>query len=234
MRIAFLDNDSKFGQLCTLIGTLIAANLLFVLTLLPVITAGAGLCALSYTMLKLVRYKEVNPFTDFWEGLKTNWKQATFGWMLALAVGAFFSADLWICSRSLETLRLCVPVISAAAFFCVILALYLFPVIAAFEGRLRDALRNSLFFAGKNMAYALVIMAVSLLPMLATYLFMDMLPLSAFLWCLCGFSLTSFCNALLLTRLFAPYQPEIEEEPPAENRHPSRWEILAEMRKIER
>ncbi|MCD8127543.1 MAG: hypothetical protein LUD82_08910 [Clostridiales bacterium] len=38
----FMDNDSAFGQLMTRCGILIAANLLFILTLLPVVTAGRG------------------------------------------------------------------------------------------------------------------------------------------------------------------------------------------------
>mgnify|MGYP003413410519 CR=1 FL=1 len=38
----FLDNDSPFGKICTFLGTLIVANLLFVITLIPVITTGAG------------------------------------------------------------------------------------------------------------------------------------------------------------------------------------------------
>ncbi|MCC8181594.1 MAG: hypothetical protein LIO45_01220, partial [Clostridiales bacterium] len=67
-----LDNDSVFGQLMTRCGILIAANLLFVLSLLPVVTAGAGYAALYFTLLTCLREQTCNPFTTSYNKLKVN------------------------------------------------------------------------------------------------------------------------------------------------------------------
>lgn len=204
-RLSFLDNDSKFGQICTWTGTIIAANLLFIVTLIPIVTAGAGLCALYYTMLKLVRYKEVNPFRVFIRGFRENFKTATLAWVLLLLFGLFLTADLRICSFMSGMLHGCVYVIYAAGIAAGVIALYLFPVMASFRGGLFASVRNSMFFAGKNFLYVLIIACVTTVPMFMTYVHADMLPLYAFLWCLFGFALTAFCNSLLLMRLFAPH-----------------------------
>ena len=39
-------NDSLFGQLMTRCGILVAANLMFIVCSIPVVTAGPALCAL--------------------------------------------------------------------------------------------------------------------------------------------------------------------------------------------
>ena len=74
---SIFDNDSVFGQLMTRCGTIIAANLLFLLFSIPVVTTGAAWTALHYTMMKMLREKEINPFKTFWNGFRTNWKQST-------------------------------------------------------------------------------------------------------------------------------------------------------------
>ena len=112
MRLAFLNNDSTFGKICTFIGTVILVNLMFVLTLLPMITADAGFCAMYYSILKIVRY---------------------------------------------------------------------------------------------------------------------ILPLSAFIWCVCGFAMIAFVNSMFLMRLFSKYLDPLDEE---EERNNER-KILEDMRKLE-
>lgn len=204
-RLAFLDNDSKFGLICTWIGTIIAVNLMFIITLIPVATAGAGLCALYYTTLKLVRYKEINPFREFIRGFRENFKTATLAWGLLILFGLFMTVDLKICSLMSGILHNCVYVIYAAGVAAGVIALYLFPVMASFRGGLFASVKNSVFFAGKNILYVFVIACVTTVPMLMTYAYAVMLPLYAFLWCLFGFALTAFCNSLLLMRLFTPY-----------------------------
>ena len=67
---SIFDNDSVFGQLMTRCGTIIAANLLFLLFSIPVVTTGAAWTALHYTMMKMLREKEINPFKTFWNGCR--------------------------------------------------------------------------------------------------------------------------------------------------------------------
>ena len=86
---SLISNESAFGRLMTRCGTVIAANIMFVLFSLPVVTAGAALTALHHVMFKMLRSKEpINPFVQFWKGFRGNFRQATIAWLIALALGA--------------------------------------------------------------------------------------------------------------------------------------------------
>ncbi|MCD7843485.1 MAG: YesL family protein, partial [Clostridiales bacterium] len=69
----FLSNDSAFGRLMTRLGIIIAANIMFAIFSLPVVTIGASYVALYHVMFKTLRGDGViNPFKQFWIGFKTN------------------------------------------------------------------------------------------------------------------------------------------------------------------
>ena len=204
MRLAFLNNDSTFGKICTFIGTVILVNLMFVLTLIPLITAGAGFCAMYFSMLKLVRYKEINPFEEFYHGFKDNFKKATLSWIGILALAIFFFVDLRICSYMDGVLKNCVFVVWAGIIALAVIAMYLFPDM-------------------------IVIAFLNVAPMALTYLNLGILPLSAFIWCVCGFAMIAFVNSMFLMRLFSKYLDPLDEE---EERNNER-KILEDMRKLE-
>lgn len=229
MRLAFLNNDSTFGKICTLIGTIILVNLMFVLTLIPLITAGAGFCAMYYSMLKLVRYKEINPFEEFYHGFKDNFKKATLSWIGILALAAFFFVDLRICSYMEGMLKNCVFVVWVGIIALLVISMYLFPVMASFEGKIRTCIKNSVFFIGSNLLYMIVIAFLNVAPMALTYLNLGILPLSAFIWCVCGFALIAFVNSMFLMRLFGKYLDPLDEEDEQSNER----KILEDMRKLE-
>ena len=229
MRLSFLNNDSAFGRFCTVIGTIILVNLMFVVTLIPVITAGAGFCAMYYSMLKLVRYKEINPFAEFFQGFKDNFKKATLAWLGVAALAVFLMADLRICSYMTGMLHNCVFVVWIGIIALAVIAMYLSPVMASFEGKIRDSIKNSVFFAGSNILYVLIIAFLNIAPMVLTYLYLSLLPLWAFIWCLCGFALVAFINSMFFMRLFEKYLTPLEEDEEAANER----KILEDMRRLD-
>ncbi|MGO5096761.1 YesL family protein [Agathobaculum sp. LCP25S3_E8] len=227
--LGFLDNDSRFGRICTAVGTIIVANLLFVVTLLPLITAGAGLCGLYYSMLKLVRYQEINPLAEFWSGFRDNFKKATLT-MLCLVAGAVFLAiDLRICALMTEPLCYCSVVLYGAVIILAVLAMYAFPVMATFEGSMRDTFKLSVYFAVGNVPGTLAIVLLHVVPLVLTYLDIALLPLAAFLWCLCGFAVITLCNARILMRRFACYLEPVEQE----SQEKEHKRVLEEMKMLE-
>ena len=143
----FLDNDSFFGRFMTKLGIIIAANIMFVLLSIPFFTIGAGFSALYYVMFRTLRSEGVvNPFKEFWTGLRMNFKQATITWILFVLLIAFLLMDIRICNAAggtLGYLKIGVYAIGAAA---VILYLYLIPVMTVFEDSLPHLIRNTVFF----------------------------------------------------------------------------------------
>ena len=235
----FLDNDSFFGRFMTKLGIIIAANIMFMLLSIPFFTIGAGLSALYYVMFRTLRSDGgVNPFKEFWAGLKMNFKQATISWILFVLLIAFLLVDIRICNAAGGTLGYLKIGAYAIGAVAVILYLYLIPVMAAFQDSLPHLIRNAAYFIGKKPWKALVILFFDIFPFVLTFSDLQMLPLYAFLWVLCGFGLQAMLGAALLLPEFEPYltpkEEEGKEEPPegSMTRTQTQEEILEDMQKL--
>ena len=235
----FLDNDSFFGRFMTKLGIIIAANIMFMLLSIPFFTIGAGLSALYYVMFRTLRSDGgVNPFKEFWAGLKMNFKQATISWILFVLLIAFLLVDIRICNAAGGTLGYLKIGAYAIGAVAVILYLYLIPVMAAFQDSLPHLIRNAAYFIGKKPWKALVILFFDIFPFVLTFSDLQMLPLYAFLWVLCGFGLQAMLGATLLLPEFEPYltpkEEDRKEDPPegSTERTQTQEEILEDMQKL--
>ena len=235
----FLDNDSFFGRFMTKLGIIIAANIMFMLLSIPFLTIGAGLSALYYVMFRTLRSDGgVNPFKEFWAGLKMNFKQATISWILFVLLIAFLLVDIRICNAAGGTLGYLKIGVYAIGAVAVILYLYLIPVMAAFQDSLPHLIRNAAYFIGKKPWKALVILFFDIFPFVLTFSDLQMLPLYAFLWVLCGFGLQAMLGATLLLPEFEPYltpkEEDRKEDPPEGStaRTQTQEEILEDMQKL--
>lgn len=235
----FLDNDSFFGRFMTKLGIIIAANIMFMLLSIPFLTIGAGLSALYYVMFRTLRSDGgVNPFKEFWAGLKMNFKQATISWILFVLLIAFLLVDIRICNAAGGTLGYLKIGAYAIGAVAVILYLYLIPVMAAFQDSLPHLIRNAAYFIGKKPWKALVILFFDIFPFVLTFSDLQMLPLYAFLWVLCGFGLQAMLGATLLLPEFEPYLTPKEEDRKEDlpegstARTQTQEEILEDMQKL--
>ncbi|MCD7734980.1 MAG: hypothetical protein LUH48_07665 [Clostridiales bacterium] len=116
----------------------------------------------------------------------------------------------------------------------VILACYLFPVMAAFRVNFKQLLMDSVYFAVKRPVTTVAMLIANIVPMAVTYLDRGNLPTYAFLWVLCGFAVITMFNASMLLRSFAPYleQKEKEASAPGEGHVQTEQEVLSDMEKL--
>lgn len=226
---SFFDNESVFGRLMTRCGTIIAANLMFLLFSAPVVTIGASWTALHYTMMKMLREKEINPFKAFWSSFRREFKQSTLAFLAAALLLGVLALELYWCRQftgimSWFTYGLLAMVVAVA-----VICIYIFPVIAAFCGSFMQHIQFSLFFAINRPLDLVAIAAAHVVPLAITYLDLRRMPLYAFLWFFMGFaSVVTFTDNLLLKQ-FVPYL-EASDEQPAEK---TEQEILEEMKQLE-
>ena len=206
----FLSNESSFGRLMTRWGIIIGANLMFVLFSLPLVTAGAAGAALYHVMFKTLRGDGVlNPFRQFWTGFRTNFKQATIVWVIALALGVFWAFDLSIVTQVERLAWLRYP-LYAVALVGVTVLVYLLPTMAAFADTIPHLLRNSLYFALKKPWKWVILVFFNVFPLYLTYTDPQYLPLYSFLWTLFGFGAIAMLGARLLLPDFKPYLPLVD------------------------
>ena len=208
---AFLSNDSSFGKLMTKIGIIIGANLMFVLFSLPVVTMGAAWAALCHVMLKTLRGDGVlNPFRQFWGGFRGNFKQASIVWLTAMALVVIGYFDVQICLGADGWVADVRYAIYALGVLLVIVLIYLFPTMAAFENTLPSLIRSSVYFAMRKPGKLLVLLFFHMFPMILTYSDAQDLPLYAFLWSFFGFGAIAMLSARLLLPEFKPYLPMVD------------------------
>ena len=100
----------------------------------------------------------------------------------------------------------------------VIVALYIFPVIAAFANTAWKLLKNAFLFAFMHFPSTLAIAVITILPMYMTYQDLKLMPLYACCWFFFGFSLTAYIDSFFLYRIFRPYLEKEEELPKEETR----------------
>ena len=207
----FLSNESSFGKLMTRLGVIIGANLMFVLFSMPVVTMGAAAVALYHVMLKTLRGDGVvNPFVQFWKGFKSNFKQATIVWVIAILLAVFFYMDFQICSHmegGIAVIRYALWVIVGILLVCLI---YLFPTMAAFADTIPHLLRNGIYFAMHKPLKTLVLLFFNIFPLYLTYTDTQMMPLYAFIWCFFGFGAIAMLGATLLLPEMKPYLPIVD------------------------
>lgn len=230
---SILDNNSVFGRLMTRCGILIAANLLFILFSIPIVTAGASLAALYYTMLKVLRgEEELNPFRTFWQGFRENFKQGTVAWLILLVLGVFLGLEIFWCGQFTGPIALFRYGLYALVFIEIVVASYLFPAMAAFRATLPQLLQDSIFLAIKRPVTLLLVLFANAVPLALTYADYGNLPIYAFLWYIVGFAAVAMFNSSLLLKLFAPYLTPVGQEEQPREQERSEKEILEDMKKL--
>lgn len=210
--MGFLSDDGIFGRIFGFLGKLIALNLLWIVCSLPVVTAGASTTALFYCTLRLHKDGEVRVLRDFFKSFRQNFRQSTIVWTLLAVVAAV----IYLEKESIATMPGSMPqifmlVIAAVCIPLVLVALYIFPVIAAFENKITVLFTNAFCFALKNIGFALLVAVITILPMFMTLVDAKMFPVYLFIWLMCGFSLTACADAWFMWKLFRPYLTDRNE-----------------------
>ena len=210
---SFLDDNSTFGRITGNLWLIIITNVLFVLCSLPVITAGPAFAAMYHVILKSMRspYDEISPVREFWKGLKGNFGQAMIVWLLFLAIAAVAVLDIDIIRNMQESLQWIRWPVYLTAGIVLLVYCFVFPVLAAFESSTIQLLNNAFYFTARNPFRAVVIAAVNVLPMVITYLDLQRLPLYAFLWSTCGFSVTAAVISRILIKDFSRFLPDPDD-----------------------
>lgn len=150
---------------------IVVLNLLVIMTSIPVITAGASLTAMHYVLLKIVKGEEGHIIPQYFQAFKDNLKQATVMWIGFLVVGLAALLDFRLLKMGENRLPVGVTYLMIfAALVVFYVALYAFPLLAAFHNTTGGTLRN----AGLLWVYAFprtILMAVlTLFPFVMAFL----------------------------------------------------------------
>ena len=207
-----MSNESPFGRLMTKVGIIICANLMFILFSLPVVTIGASFTALYRVMFNTMRSGGVtNPFKQFWIGFKSNFLQSTIVWVAYAALMVLLYFDVRICANAGPPISFFYYVAYAVPLILTLVLIYTFPSIAAFEGKIKEHIRNAIYFSFHKPWFIPVNLFFHIFPLYLTYSDPHLLPLYAFCWFFFGFGAIVMLTARLLIKDYNKYLPLVDD-----------------------
>jgi len=178
-------------------------SLLFLLTSIPVFTIGASFSAMYYTVQKVIKNDRGYIASEYWHSFKTNFKQGTIIWLIVLVVGIVLIGDYKIMQTLAEAgnpVGKIYMMFGIFLFMEIVWCLYVFPYLARFENKTKTIMKNAAFIAILNLPRTLLIIVLSVVFALATYI-MPMLIIivpALYTWLL----------SLIMEKIFRKYMSE--------------------------
>lgn len=217
--------DNPFWRFMGKVGDLLILNFLFLICSLPLVTFGASLSALYYSVFRLYEGKGGGTVAGFFHAFKQNLLQGSLLGIIAAIFGLALAADFRILHfyTSAGTLSGSISfvlgaVMSFAALLYFFVFLYVFPLQARFYNPVRKTLWNALLLSLRCLPRTLLILLMDAalcllsaagfvyLPQVCVLLFLLLVPFI----CLCNAVLMK--NLLQLVKADDSPAPEYSEE----------------------
>lgn len=202
------DTDNGFWQTVGRVGDLILLTLLTFVCCIPVITAGASLCAMHYVCFKMMENDNSSTIKYFFHSFRQNLAQGAVMTLIMGAVGFLLWYDGWFLRQISGT-----PLGSGILFFAgwalyiyllfvyVVLFLYLFPLQARFYNPLAVTFKNAVIAGFKNLPKTVMMLIGDGCVFLIIVLCFVYFPQIAFLPPLIALPLCAWYNAWVLRGL---------------------------------
>ena len=197
--------DSPFMRFMALVANLILLNLLWLVTSLPIITAGASTTAMFHVVLQYVNKQDDAVFKPFFKSFKENFKQATKIWIPHGLIGLALVAEYFYLTIN-ETGSLWWLIFAVMAGVYLLISGMLYPMLARYENTTRAIVLNSINLSFRNFLPMLPTVILNFAPigllMLDNEFFLKLLPL----WTFGGFALIAYLDAVVVMRIFRKYE----------------------------
>lgn len=156
--------DSPFYQAMSELFDLVAMNLMFLLTSVPIVTIGAGLTALHSVGLKQAMGEEPPIVKTYFLEFRNNFRQATLTWIPLLVLGIFLLYDYFLAANGGSGGKG-----MQFAFGCMLLLYlcelhYVFPLIARYRNTVWKNIKNALLISIRFFSRTLILIAMSVVP----------------------------------------------------------------------
>ena len=198
-------SDSALMSVVTRITDYIVLSLCWILSCIPVVTAGAAFAALYDASFRAFRQGEKKPWQRFWDVFRANWKTGILPTVVVLVVfvvvflGTFL---FWSGALAQEIPML----LFLGSLFLAVLVLgilsLVFPILSRFENGFLEILKNSFLLGLANLPRTL---ALGILNGVTVLLCTRFVYLLFFLPALCA-----LLGSLLIEKMFEPFMEEEE------------------------
>lgn len=204
--------DSPLFEFLNTLASFIGLNVLFLITCLPVVTIGPALTALYTVTMQEARREHGYFFSTYLKAFRSSFGRSCVAFLLYLAAAAvlIFNVTFWAALGTIPA-NLILLLMMFAVVITVISFLYTFPLLARFDGTLKQIIRNSFPIAMAHRKYTLALLAIQA----ATVAACLVIPQAKIFMVLLGFSFLAYCNSFLFVRVFRDYENDREEDVPS-------------------
>ena len=136
-----MKKESKIGAVLTAVIEIVTAGLLWLLCSLPIVTLGASSTALYYAVVKCIRHERGGLTKSFFKAFRRDFRTATLIWLIILAAGVLFAADV----RAFSQIN---GVLSMVGKLLLVALLAFFPWVFAFISRFSNTVGGTLKYCG--------------------------------------------------------------------------------------
>ena len=212
--------DSPIMMGLSRLSDLVIVSFLWFVCCLPIVTIGASTTAMYYVLMKVVRDEEdVKLIPTFFQGFKSNFKQATVMNLISLVLGAILLADAyyWFFGQgSMATISF--AIFFAAFVWLVCIMSYAYPLQAQFYNTVKQTLINGAILSMRKFPVTVIVFLLNTLPVILTVLCLMTLGHFALMvqtlpiWILLYPGVSAYINAKLFVKLFDPFLKAAKEQ----------------------
>ena len=157
----FFDMNNPLMRFLTLLVDLVIVNLMTLVFMIPIVTAGASLTAMNYVLFHLCRKDDTYVMRMFIKSFKENFKQGIPEGLLLLLMVVVTTVDLWAMHASdSKMLTFFMILISIIAAFLIVVFVYLFALQSRYENTVKETILNAFKLAIGNLPRTIVMMVL--------------------------------------------------------------------------
>lgn len=201
--------DSPLMRFMMLVTNLICLNVLWLISCIPVITAGAATTAMCSVLIGYIEGKDDAVLKPFFRAFRENFRIATPLWLVNFLIGAVMAAEiLYLSVNSVLWLQI---VFAVLLFVYAAATAYLYPILARYQTPRRSALFNCFALSLRHLFSSLCVVVLNALPIVLLVGFTGIFWKTIIVWLLIGFSLIAYLDMRILLPIFKRYDPVSEE-----------------------
>lgn len=164
-------NDSAIGRFLNLLTEILYVGILWVVTSLPIVTAGTATVAAYYAMSKSVRRKTGYIGKEFWRSFRMNFRQSFPLTILFLIILAVLGIDIWyVWTNDSKTNSSIFMILLLILFLFAGMTIYLFPLLSRFVTGNLNLFRMSFVVVFKFLPVTVLILSVTVAVGVGIYL----------------------------------------------------------------
>ena len=178
----FFNYDNPVWRFVGRIWDLFILNLLWVICSIPIVTFGASTTAMYYCTLKIAKDRDSGGmFTMFFHSFKDNIGQSTIIWIIMALIGGilFFDIRFFSFYSPIQNTVIRMIIFTVTCFLILLwlfIFLYIFPIQAKFINSIKQTFKLALFMSIKHLVRTIIILAGSLIILIAVYYLIMKLP----------------------------------------------------------